>query len=309
MTPRPLLPTLLAAVVLGAGCGGQTQGSPVASGLPSAVATGPADTTNPSETPGGVSSPAPSVVPTATPGATPAVANGFHVGDILKIQVNRLAARVAPTRSSALVHAYDISGPAPEDKGAVRLSTGDFVSVELGPVPMGDTVWYLVWPAPGNKLHPGGTEWYTKPPLAGSPIPAWVAASVGKDVYMSLQRRPDATEIETYAPTGVTGAGLGNYVSTPQPRHDGFLFWWAASAPVSGTSCSVKVALVPSDGDFDPKVALATTTTTSLKVGPLAGTVVTAPWLPAPEGSWETFTVEVTSTCNWAFRVVRLEHD
>jgi hypothetical protein len=300
---------VLGVVIVIAGCGGQTQDSPAASASASAPASGPADTTAPSETTGGSPSTPPSVVPTATPGATAAVAEGFHVGDILKVQVDRLAARVVPTRSSALVHAYDVSGSAPEDKGVVRLSKGDYVSVELGPVPIGDTVWYLVWPAPGIKLHPGGTEWYTKPPNDGSPIAAWVAASVGTDVYMSLQRRPDAAEIEMFAPSGVTGAGLGNYVSAPQPRHDGFLFWWAAAAPVSGTSCSIKIALVPSDGDFNPKVALATTTTTTVKVGPLAGAFVTAPWLPAPEGSWETFTVEVTSTCNWAFRLLRLEHD
>lgn len=299
---------VLGVAIAVAGCGGQTQGSPVASGAPSAVSTDPVGTSSPIEPTGGTPSGA-SLAPTATPAATAALANGFHVGDILKIQVNSLAARIAPKRSAALVHAYDISGPAPVDKGSVRLDKGEFVSVELGPLPIGDTVWYLVWPAPGAKLHPGGTEWYTKPPNDGSPLAGWVAASVGKDVYMSLQRRPDASEIEMFAPSGVPAAGLGNYASAPQPRHDGFLFWWAAAAPVSGTTCSVKVELVPSDGDFDPKVALATTTTTTVKIGPLAGTFTSAPWLPAPDGSWETFTIQVTSTCNWAIRVLRLEHD
>lgn len=317
MTPRPLRPSLLAIAVIVAACGGQPGGSPgssspassaSASGSASALASAPAASIVPSQTASDLPTTAPTQTPTATPAPTAALADGFHVGDILRIQVNSLAARIAPKRSAALVHAYDLSGPAPEDKGTVRLDKGEYVSVELGPIPIGDTVWYLTWPAPDAKLHPGGTEWYVKPPNDGAPIPAWVAASVGNDIYMTLQRRPNATELETYAPVGVAAAGFGNYQSAPQARHDGFLFWWAAAAPVSGTSCSVKVALVPSDADFDPKVAISTTTPT-VKVGPLDGSFVSAPWLPAAPGSWETFTVDVTSTCHWAFRLVRLEHD
>lgn len=295
---------LLAMLWLGA-CGGQPQGSP-----------GPSSTTSPSTTAGtsppstaGAASPAASSsAPPATPAATPIVRPGFGYGDILKVHVNSLAARIAPKRSAALVHAYDISGPAPVDGGLVRLDKGDFVSVEIGPVPIGDTVWYLVWPAPGARLHPGGLEWYTTPPLAGSPVPAWVAASVGPDVYLKLERSPAAAELEAFGSPGAFAAGRGNFVSPPQPRHDVFLLSWAASAPSAGTQCSVKIALVPADADVEPKVG-AQTTTTTVKVGPLDGVRVTAPWLPAPAGSWETFTVNVTSTCDWAFRLMRLEHD
>ena len=304
VTPRTWL-AVLAAVLIVAACGGQTQGSP---GLTdAAAATGATNAPLPTLPPAG-----PSLTPTATPGPTPGptaqLADGFHYSDILKVKVNRLAARIAPKRTSALVHGYDLSGPAPEDKGDVRLSTGDYVSVELGPLPIGDTVWYLVWPATAAALHPEGTQWYTTPPIEGAPIPAWVAASVGSDVYMSLQRRPDLAEIEAFSAVGVVVAGIGNYTSGPQARHDGFSFQWAAAAPVSGTSCALKIALVPEDEDFDEKVAVQTTTTT-VKVGPLAGSNLNAPWLPVPEGSWGSFAVKVTSTCNWAFRLLRLEHD
>ena len=190
----------------------------------------------------------------------------------------------------------------------MKLNKGDFVSVELGPLPIGDTVWYLVWPASATNAHPEGTQWYTTPPMEGSPLPAWVAAKVGNAVYMSLQKRPTPSEIEAFQPVGVTAAGSGNYESAPQPRHDAFLFEWAAAAPTSGSSCSIKIALAPSDGDFASKVAVNTTTST-YKIGPLAGSNLVAPWLPVPAGSWETFTVQVTSTCNWTFRLLRLEHD
>lgn len=296
---------MLAVALIVAGCGGQTQGSPGPTDV--AAATGATDAPLPT-----LPSAGPSLTPAATLGATPAptprLAEGFNYSDILKVQVNSLAARIAPKRTSALVHGYDLSGPAPVDKGTVRLDKGNYVSVELGPLPIGDTVWYLVWPATAAALHPGGTQWYTTPPIEGSPIPAWVAASVGSDVYMSLQRRPDLAEIEAFSAVGVVAAGFGNYTSGPQARHDGFNFEWAAAAPVSGTSCALKIALVPEDEDFDEKVAVQTTTTT-VKVGPLAGSNLSAPWLPAPEGSWDSFTVKVTSTCNWAFRLLRLEHD
>lgn len=309
--PRPASPRLrrltaaLGVLLIVAACGAQTQGSPAASDAASA----PADTNAPSTgTESGAPSAGPSITPAGTPGPTPILHNGFHYSDILKIGVNRLAARVAPTRTAALVHGYDVSGPAPIDKGQIRLNKGDYVSVELGPLPIGDTVWYLVWPAPGAKLHPGGTEWYTTPPMAGAPLPGWVAASVGSAVYMALQRRPDQAEIDATGSVGVTAAGVGDYVSGPQQRHDVFQFGWAAAAPVSGTACAFKVELVPPDADFDPKVAI-TTSTTTVKVSPLGGSGVSAPWLPADTGSWETFTVNVTSTCNWAIHLVRLEHD
>jgi hypothetical protein len=317
VTSRHRRPTLIAALlIVVAGCGGQTGGSPAPTGAASALATGPAATGGPGEPTGTRASAgptagaslAPTTTPAATPAATAALAHGFHYGDILKIQVNRLAARIAPKRTAALVHGYDLSEPAPIDGGSVRLNKGDYVSVQLGPVPIGDTTWYLVWPATATTLHPGGLEWYTSPPPDSSPVPAWVAASVGSDAYVSLQKRPSTAELESFMPIGLNVAGVGNYVSAPQARHDGFLIDWAAAAPTSGTSCAFKLALAPADSDFTPVVAVSTTTTT-VKLSSLNGFGYTTDWLPIPPGSWETYTVTVTSTCNWAFRFIRLEHD
>jgi hypothetical protein len=307
VTARPRLLALALLVTLGAGaCGGQGQ----ATSGPSVAAGGsgiPTGTAAPSAAAGASSGPA-TIGPTATPAATPLLNPGFLFGDILRVQVNSLAARIAPKRAAALVHAFDISGPAPIDGGSVRLDKGDFVSVELGPVPVGDTVWYLVWPAAGAKLHPGGLEWYMTPPMAGQPGPAWMAASVGGDVYLKLERHPAAAEIAAFGAPGVMAAGRGSYVSEPQPRHDAFQLGWAAATPSSGTDCTLKIALVPADADVAPKVALETSTT-SVKVAPLEAVNVGAPWLPAAADSWTTFTINVTGTCNWAFHLVRLEHD
>jgi hypothetical protein len=135
-----------------------------------------------------------------------------------------------------------------------------------------------------------------------------MAAQVGDDLYMTLHRRPSLEEIEEFLPLGLNVAGTGNYESPPQPRHDFFLFDWAVATPVADTSCDLIVSLVPADADFEPVFALSTSTS-GVKVAPVAGVAVNAPWLPAPAGSWETFTVRVSGTCTWAIRLTPLHHD
>ena len=297
------------AIVLCAGCGSQNPPGSAGASTPAAPGqSGAIPTAGPSLTPI-VSAPPASVVPSAAPAATPTVNEGFHNSDILKVEVNRLAARTAPRRSAGLVHGYSLGGPTPIDGGLIRLSKGDFVSVQLGPLKVGDTVWYLVWPADGDRLHQSGLDWYAGPPGTTAGGPAWVAASVGNDEYLTFHRRPEKAEIEEFLPIGTSAAGTGgDYESAPVPRHDFFLLDWAAAAPTSGTSCLLNVSLVPADADFEPKVGVDTSTST-VKVSSLTGKPLNTPWLPAAEGSWTSFTVQVDGTCTWAFNLSRLDHD
>jgi hypothetical protein len=302
------------AVVALAACGPQIQSTatsvPVTPGPSQVVAASPGLTVAPTIAP----SPAPTTAPTAappTPAPTPFVTEGFKYGDILKVQVNDLAARQAPKRSAALVHGYDLDGAAPIDDGLVRLDKGDFVSVHLGPIRVGETVWYLVYPSDNGVFHEAEVNWYHGPPGTTAFGPAWVAASVGEQVYLTFDHHPSDLELEGFLPIGLNAAGTGSYVSPPQARHDFNLFDWAASTTVNGTPCSFKVSLVPSDPGVAPVSAIntTTTTTTNVKAASLDGKTVDAPWLPAPEGSWETFTVNVTGTCRWAIRLTPLHHD
>lgn len=232
----------------------------------------------------------------------------YTFGDILRIQVNRLAARKTPLRTSALVHRWDTSGESPIDKGEVRLSKGNLVMVALGPVRVGTIVWYLVWPSPAGKVSDGTSDWYAGNPADAPGGPAWVAASLEAEVYMTLDRRPDAAEIEQATAIGPHAAGTGPFESVPQPRHDAFLLDWAAAAPEPGTACSIRISLAPADAATPPKKPV-DTSTSAVKTSALLGEIVTAPWLPAPDGSWKTFTVKIAGECNWAFRLTRLEHD
>jgi hypothetical protein len=73
----------------------------------------------------------PSVTAPPTPGSS--VITGFGFSDILRVEVNGLAVRVSPTLSSPLAQGI-------ERAGDVRLDAGDYVSVELGRLAIGDVV-------------------------------------------------------------------------------------------------------------------------------------------------------------------------
>jgi hypothetical protein len=250
----------------------------------------------------------PTAAPTEVPVQPPHLNPGYQYQDLLRVTVNRLAVRKQPKRTAGLLHAYDIfHEPSPADLGEVRLNSGDLVSMHLGPLPGGDTVWYLVWGAEDTDFH--SSDWYLEPPFEGSVGPGWAASQVGDKNYMTLKRHATPEEIDGFMPLGVNAAGFGDWQSDPQPRHDGFAFDWAAAAPTQGTSCELAIRLVPDDPTADPFVALSKITTTTAKASPVTGGVVSAPWLPAPDGSWTTFRVVVDSTCNWALRLSPLHHD
>jgi hypothetical protein len=299
--PRRLL-GVLGVIAIVAGCA-----SPVASPGASSGTAGPIDsgplltpppTLSPTDAPAG---------PSSSPGSPGTVTtDGFHFDDILKIQVNRLAVRTAPTKTARLVHQYLILGTKASDLGEVRLNTGNFVKVQLGPLQVGNITWYLVWPASGAKLDDQTTNWYDQAPLAGQPVPAWIATAVGTAKYVTLERRPTSAQIEAIEAPGLVVAGTGNYVSAPMPRHDAFLFWWAATITGTATTCAFKVQLVPDDLDFDPLTGV-DTSTTSVNAAAVAG--ASLPWVVASSSTWAMFTVQITSSCRWAIRLIRLEHD
>jgi hypothetical protein len=293
---------VLGILAIVAGCS-----SPQASPGASTNTTGAPADTGALVTPPPTLSPTPSAGPASTlasPGSV--TTDGFHFDDILKIQVNRLAVRTAPTKTAKLAHQYLILGTTASDLGEVRLNTGNFVKVQMGPLHVGNITWYLVWPAAGAKLDDQATNWYDQAPLAGQPVPAWIATAVGTAKYVTLERRPTTAQIEAVEAPGLVVAGTGNYASAPMPRHDAFLLYWAATVTGSTTTCAFNVQLVPDDPDFDPLIGV-DTSTTSVKAAAAAGAAL--PWAVAASSTWATFTLHVTSSCGWAIRLLRLEHD
>ena len=238
-------------------------------------------------------------MPTSLPTDSPVRHPPFRYSDILRVEVDRLAVRESPTRDSRLLRGDRDGKPI----GEVRLDTGDFVSVHLGPLVVADTAWYLVWPAEDARLHYSTVNWRLGP---GSG-PGWVAAAVGETPYLTIHRRPAVTEVEEYAPVGLNVSGSSDYESEPQPRHDLFAVDWAVTAPNPGSACRMQATLVAEDGTA-PVVAV-NASTTGIAHGPLIGSTFSAPWERSAGGSWDSFSVSVVSGCSWTFRLAPLHHD
>jgi hypothetical protein len=211
--------------------------------------------------------------------------------------------------TSPLALGYESVGGTVQPIGDVRLDAGYYVSVQLGPLRNGDTVWYLVWPAVDARFNYNPGPWWDSNgdfQTVGGVDPGWVAASVGDDQYLSFYRRPDPSEI---ASDHLMVAGTGDYASGPLPRHDLWLFQWAVAVDGRPSPCAFSVTTVPAAGE-EPVVAI-DTSTTDVDAGPATGigSMLSVPWGPSAGGSWDSFTVSISSGCTWAVGLWLLGHD
>jgi len=273
---------------------------------PQAAATASASGTPTTATP--TSSPTPT--PTSTPAASPAVHVGFQYADILRVEVNGLAVRDAPLLSSSVVAGYrwDFrAGGLQEPVAEVRLGAGNTVIVELGPLPIGDTVWYQVSSVGHVEPSTGGEPAFDYA-WAGA---SWVAASVGDDQYLTLSQRLDPHDfaLEPFGPDGprvFTISGTGDYESGPQPRYDLFTLRWAVALDSHPEPCAFSVSLVPENG---PEAEVVVETSTSdVKQGPRSGpnSIRDLPWGQSAGGPWDSFNVSIRSGCTWTLTLVPL---
>jgi DNA-binding CsgD family transcriptional regulator len=301
---------VLAVVGYVVGAVGTEAESPAALATASASAPPTAPTT-PSPTP----SPTLSPTPTSTPAASPAVHAGFQYHDFLRVEVNGLAVRQAPLLSSPLVPGERTDfrgGTGPVLVDEVRLGAGNLVAIELGPLPIGDTVWYQVVSSgydPAEVAAGGGPAFlYTWQEAS------WVAASVGANQYLVLYQRDDPHNYdhEPFGPDGprvFTVSGTGNFESGPQPRYDLFTLRWAVALDNHPAPCPFSISLVPEDG---PEAEVVVQTSTSdVKQGPRSGpnSIRTPPWGQSAGGPWDSFKVAISSGCTWSVLLVPLYHE
>lgn len=183
-------------------------------------------------------------------------------------------------------------------------------SVELGPLTVGDVVWYLVWPAEEARLHYSTVSWDTEGdgPVGGV-NPGWVAASVGAYQYISLYRpfHPSESAWPAGGPMTLMVSGTGDYVSEPLVQHDLYLFDWAAAVHDLPAPCSFSVTLLPEDG----AEAVVVIETSVAGQGPVSGPagVVDTPWgADGGDVGDALFTVSVRSGCAWAVKLEPLAH-
>lgn len=246
----------------------------------------------------------PSVAPTPSPAHTAPsgeVLEGFALNDILRVEVNRLAVRVAPYTHLPLATGWTLDG---KSIGEVRLNIGDFVSVDLGPVKIGDTTWYRVWPAEGGQLHYSTISWDTKNNGANPVEPGWVAAAVGDVAYLTLHEafEPDPS----FSGLPLLVSGTGGYLSGPLESTDLFVLAWVYLIDDQTAPCDFTMTLVP-DGGGEEVVAVDTSTIgffeeSAMGLGAADGTPVVG------TGS-EPFRVRVMSDCEWSLLLEPQAHD
>jgi hypothetical protein len=279
---------------------------------PTAAVQTPSPTASPLASPAPSATPRPSATsaatpePTATPAPTPITeaTAGYAHNSILRVEVDRLAVRRAPQLTSPLATAWRWveSELDYELLGEVRLMIGDYVSVELGPLVIGDTVWYRVWPAEGAQLNYSTVLWDTRDDGANPVEPGWVAASVRGGQYLSLYQD---SEVERSAGR-VAAAGTGDYLSEPTETHDLLGLTWTLAENDSGSACAFRLSLEPLEGGAT-FLALETSLAGTFDEGhEILGVGNRIPVV----GEWgDLVRVRVTADCGWAFVLEAWGHD
>ena len=272
-----------------------------------ACAGGQGPSTSPSNPVEPSAPPSPSHRPSASPSVavpTGEVLKGFAVDDVLRVEVNDLAVRVKPYLNQPLATASTFDGAKWNVIGPLRLDAGDYVSVDLGPVKIGETTWYRVFPAEGGRLHYSTVNWDTNGTIDGAMEAAWIAESVGPDVYLALHQANQPEPWMSGLPLLVSGAG--NYVSGPLQSTDLFILNWVYLIDDQLAPCDFRVTLAAIGGG-EGVVAVDASTIGAFEEGSVGlgqgdGTPV------AGEGV-DTFELRVASGCEWTLRLEPLPHD
>jgi hypothetical protein len=217
---------------------------------------------------------------------------GFGWNDILRLEVNDLAVRRGPYTNMPLATGYTLDGAS---IGEVRLDAGDYVSVDLGPVQIGDTTWYRVWPAEGGQLHYSTVSWDIKNNRGNQP--GWVAASVGPNVYLTLHQAFESDPGATGLPRTLLVSGTGDYRSAPQDGFDYFGLYWVYLIDDQGAPCDFVVTVEPVGGG-QGVVGVSESTTGYFEEGQ---TTVNRDFAP--------YQLAVASGCEWSLRLEPFAHD
>lgn len=284
----PLLPIGVIALVFLAACAAQPGASPSATTLLSVEA-------SPTSTPEPTDSPTPSASATRQ-----ALLEGFDYTDILRIEVDRLAVRTAPFTHMPLATAWRNG----EMIGEARLGPGDYVSVDLGPLRIGDTTWYRVWPAENAELNFSTIDWDTKGDGPNPVEPGWIATDVGDETYVSLFSPADLTPTVEGVPLLISGTG--DFESAEFEGFDLYLLEWAYTIDDQDAPCDFAVQLASAD-DGDSVDVVASSTIGAFEEG--ANPIGSGDRNPIIGEEFAPLVLEVRSDCEWSLRFDAQPHD
>lgn len=170
--------------------------------------------------------------------------------------------------------------------------------MELGPIQIGDTTWYRVWPAEGGELNYSTVWWDTQDNGANPVEPGWVAAAVGSDVYLTLHEAFDPDPAATGLPPTLLVSGIGDYVSPSQDGFDLFGLAWAYLIDEQLAPCDFTVSLEPVGGG-EGVVAVDSSTIGAFEEG----------FASVEREGFEPYKVIVSSDCEWSLRLEPFGHD
>lgn len=196
----------------------------------------------------------PTVSPTVTAGETPlrssasppttAAVPEFARYDSVEVLVNGVAVRRAPLLTATLVSGWRLNEATPQMEKVVdevRLSAAHILTVDLGPLVLGDMVWYRVHNLrPDDRADDGLTWDATDDGPPGALEPGWIAFSVGADRYVQLaEKLSDATAVSL--------AGSGDYVSESLPAFDLLRLDWAQAIDEQLAPCDLRIVFQPGE--------------------------------------------------------------
>lgn len=188
--------------------------------------------------------------------------------------------------------------------GEARLNAGDYVSVDLGPLQIGDTTWYRVFPSDEGVLHVSAIAWDTKGDGFNPIEPGWIATVVGDAEYVSPFA--PATEDGVVEGLPLLISGSGDYESPQFEGFDLYLLSWAFTIDDQDAPCDFEVELALADGGESVTVA------ESSLIGAFeegVSPIGSGDRNPIVGNDFEPLVLEVQSDCEWSVRLEAQPHD
>ncbi|HEX2222025.1 MAG TPA: hypothetical protein VHK06_05825 [Candidatus Limnocylindria bacterium] len=283
----------------------QPPGSETQRTLPTHSAELPAASTAPGRTPaptGTTLAASPAATRPASP--SPAPRAEFAHGDVIEVTADGLAARAEPSESAPLAAAWEnVDDEWRQVEDEVRLGAGHLVTVDLGPIPAQEIVWYRV----REKVQPGQNPTRHWDVTGDGPQPsessAWIAVREGNSTYVRMSE-PGG---EDPGWMRVVAAGSSDFVSEPFPRHDVLHAEWALSLGTHPAPCDFDVVVEGADTTAsEPAVPMISE---SLSDGFAQGRADADAAALQPIQASAEFRLRIRAGCDWALTLAALPHD
>ena len=236
MRSRPRRTLLVLCLLILASCASTPTPTPTPTPSPAGASAPPAE---------GSSEPSAEASSSASPEASApsAILPEYSYQDILQIEVDRLPVYVAPLSRMPLATAWR---DGTTEVGDVRLDSGTFVSVDLGPLQIGETTWYRVRPAENGQLDVSNMVWDTKFDGPNGVEPGWIEAAVGDEERVSLFE--EAVHQPFLEGLPLLASATGDLETDTFEAYDKYLIQWAyASVDEQPAHCGFYVALLNPD--------------------------------------------------------------